>query len=49
MRVTYCLESVRNAFGFMTQIQSYLEQKAARLEVFLWSQSEKLEIYFAVS
>jgi len=33
----------------MTQIQSYLVQKAARLEVFLWAQSEKLDMSFAVS
>jgi len=33
----------------MTQIQNYLVQKAARLEVFSWAQSEKLEMYFAVS
>jgi len=49
MRDTYCLEPVRNAFWFMTQIQSYLVKKAARLEVFLQAQTEKLEMYFAVS
>jgi len=49
MRDTYCLEPVRNAFWFMTQIQSYLVQKAARLEVLLRAQSEKLEMYFAIS
>jgi len=49
MRDTYCLEPVRNAFWFVTQIQSYFVQKVARLEVFLWTQSEKLEMYFAVS
>jgi len=49
MRDTYCLEPVRNAFWLMTHIQSYLVQKTARLEVFLWGQSEKLKMYLAVS
>jgi len=49
MRDTHGLEPVRNAFWFMTQIRSCLVQKAARLEVLLRAQSEKLEMCFAVS